>query len=231
MKSRETQQFYQENHALTYQFPQVPAGVDKFDWITNTNRTPYLELNLNGPWKEMLEEAKSVDHMFVQHRGSYDHQGWSSLCVHGLGATITDAAGAYPEYRDIPDDQLNYHWTEVADLCPITTNFFKTSLPYQKYLRVRFMRLAPSGYISPHHDSTSFRLLAVNISLNNPNGCTMVQKGVGIVPFKDEGSIFLFNNSYEHIVWNQSNEVRYHMVVHGTYGMGWPTLVNSSYKT
>ena len=231
MKSQETQQFYQENHAFTYQYPQVPAGIDRFNWIVTANRTPYLELDIEGPWKAMLEEARGVDHMFVQHRGGYDHQGWNSLCIHGLGATLTDATGGYPEYRDIPDDKLNYHWTEVADLCPVTAEYFQTKFPYQKYLRIRFMRLDPGGYISPHHDSTSFNLSAVNISLNNPAGCTMVQEGIGIVPFRDEGSVFLFNNSYEHIVWNQSTEPRYHIIVHGTYSMKWPAIINISYKT
>ena len=231
MKSQETEQFYQLNHGLTYHYPQITSGVDRFNWIVSTNRTPYLELKIEGPWKEMLAEARSVDDMYVPHRGSYDHGGWSSLCIHGLGATLTDAAGGYPEYRDIPDDKLNYHWTEVADLCPITADYFKTKFPYQRYLRVRFMRLAPGGFISPHHDSTSFNLTAVNISLNNHMGCEMVQEGVGVVPFRDEGSAFLFNNSYEHIVWNQSTEFRYHIIVHGTYGMKWPALVNMSYKT
>ncbi|CAB4129268.1 Aspartyl/asparaginy/proline hydroxylase [uncultured Caudovirales phage] len=235
MASRETQEFYQQNQQFTYDYPDIPANLitklQKFNWITGTNRTPYLEVGIAGPWADMLEEARCVDHLFVEHRGGYDHQGWSSLCIHGLGATLTDSVGAYPEYKNIPESQLPYKWTEIADLCPVTTNYFKTKFPYQKYFRIRYMRLDPGGYISPHHDSTSFIMGAVNISLNNPLGCSMVLDGVGVVPFKDTGSVIAFNNSYEHIVWNQSAEPRYHIIVHGMWAPQWMDLVVNSYKT
>jgi hypothetical protein len=227
------QQFYQENHAKKYHFPHLPHGLnninDEFRWITQ-QKIPYLPLNISGPWHDMLQEARAVDHMFVDHRGTSANQGWSSLCIHGLGAELTDAAGAYAQYRHRPDSELPYHWTTVADACPTTAEYFRTQFPYSSYLRLRYMRLAPGGYILPHHDSTNFMLGAVNISLNNPRGCEMVLEAVGVVPFEDSGTVMAFNNSYEHIVWNQSSTTRYHIIVHGTWDRTWPTLVTNSYK-
>ena len=57
-----------------------------------------------------------------------------------------------------------------------------------------------------------------NISLNNPTGCGFMMKGHGLIPFEDEGSAFLVDNSYEHCVWNNSDTPRIHMIIHYEIG-------------
>jgi len=223
-------EFYQTNHNLTYTYPEL-TNINPFGWITGAGRIPYLPLQITGPWKEILEEAQALDDLFVSHRDDGSHQGWASLCLHGLGAYHTDAASIYPEFKGIDDDKLPYKWTEIAERCPVATEYFKTQFPYQSYMRLRFMRLAPGGYIAPHNDSQTFRLGAVNISLNNPVGCEMVLEGVGVVPYQDSGSVMALNTSYNHIVWNQSDETRYHMIVHGMWNYKWNNIVVNSYKT
>jgi len=225
------QNFYQKYHNIQYVYPKIPDGVDKFSWIVGPGRIPYLKINLAGPWQEILKEAEMLDHLFVPHRDDGESQGWSSLCLHGLGATKTDSPSAYPEYRGIPDDQLPYAWTEISDLCPVATKYFKTQFPYSKYFRLRFMKIDAGGYIAPHHDSQTFRLGAVNISLNNPAGCEMILKDAGPVPFDSAGSVMAFNTSYDHMVWNNSTEARYHMIVHGQYLPQWRSIVVNSYDT
>jgi hypothetical protein len=207
-------QFYQQNRNCTYQY--LP-NTDYF-WITTTGRVPYLRLLLDGPWDSMLEEAQALDSLYVPHRDNGQSAGWSSLCLHGISATHTDAG------------EGEHKWTEIAKRCPVATDYFKTQFPYASYHRVRFMRLAPGGYITPHSDGYNFYLSAVNISLNNPAGCEMVLEGVGIVPFDNAGSAFAFNTSYQHMVWNQSNQPRYHIIVHGTPKPSWIDLVTKSYS-
>jgi hypothetical protein len=223
------EEFYQNNHDFKFTYPPIPAGVAPFGWITMESKTPYLPLLINGPWKEILEEVKQLDHLFVPHRDDGQTKGWASLCLHGLGADKTDAPSVYPEFRGIPDDELPYRWTEVADLCPIAADYFKNQFPYQRYMRLRFMRLAPGGYIGPHNDSQTFSLSAVNISLNNPTGCEMVLEGVGVVPFEDSGTVMAFNTSYNHMVINSSDIPRYHMIVHGLWNSQWNNIVHQSY--
>lgn len=225
-------QFFQNNISLKYQYPAFPDGMsesNKFDWILHNSKIPYLPVELDGPWADILREAQQLEYMFVEHRGG-DSQGWSSLCLHGLGATKTDATFTYPEYKDIPDEQLPFKWTEIAELCPVATEFFKHKFPYERYERLRFMRLAPGGYIKAHTDSNKFSPTAVNISLNNPVGCAMVQEGIGAVPFSSTGGAMMFNTSYRHSVWNQSNEPRYHMIVHGRWNHRWSNAIVQSYK-
>lgn len=221
--------FYEKNHSYQYIYPKIPDNETPIKWITSTAKIPYLPLQIDGPWKQILKEIHQADHLFVPHRNDGNNKGWSSLCLHGLGLHHTDAPSVYPEFRDIPDHKLPYKWTELADMCPVAYDYFKNTFPYQKYFRLRFMRLEPGGYITPHHDSQSFELGAVNISLNNPPGCNMVLENIGVVPFKDSGTVMAFNTSYEHSVWNQSNTVRYHMIVHGVWKPIWNNILINSY--
>ena len=207
--------FYNNNVNLTYSFPKEFAN----------KTTPYLPLLIDGPWKEILAEAKAVDHLFVPHRDDYS-SGWASLCLHGYGATKTDSDGQYPEHAGQQHD-----WTEIADMCPIATEYFKNTFPYNNYQRLRFMRLSPGGYITPHNDADDWNLGACNISLNNPEDCNMVVEGVGIVPFKDSGGVMAFNTSYNHCVWNRSSENRYHIIVHGQGKNEYWNTVNDSYTS
>ena len=82
------------------------------------------------------------------------------------------------------------------------------------YYRLRFMLLKPGGYVEPHSDSQN--KMQINISLNNPNECFFVTEK-GTVPFDDKGSVFLFDNYYEHSVINNSKEDRFHIILHGRW--------------
>lgn len=207
--------FYNENVNIKYVFP------TQFEQKT----TPYIPLLIDGPWKEILEEVKKIDNLFVTHRDDYS-EGWASLCLHGYSPTKTDSDGQYPEHAG-----QNHVWTEISDMCPVATEYFKNVFPYDNYERLRFMRLSPGGYIIPHNDGDTWTISAVNISLNNPEECKMVLGGVGVVPFKDAGGAMAFNTSYEHCVWNRSSEHRYHMIVHGTQKPEfWNSIIPESYK-
>ena len=189
------------------------------------SRAPYLELILDAPYSEMLQEARALKDRFVRHRPQ-DGQGWRSLCIHGISAEKTGTPGEY----GYTDEQAPYVWTEIAPLCPVTVDYFKNKFPYQNYDRIRFMLLEPGGYITPHSDNPeSFLGSAVNISLNNPPGCRLVTTS-GEVPFKDTGSAFLFNTNYVHAVHNDSQQDRFHIIVHGTFATEWRQIVRRSYR-
>lgn len=206
--------FYEKNENIEYRYPKKDNASKH--WITMESNIPYLLLDLpDVPYAEMLQEAQNLDHLFVPHRDSESHSGWSSLCVHGISSQHTNHYQVYPEYQDLPDNEVPYQWTEIQDRCPVTVNYFKNHFPYDVYHRLRYMKLAPGGYINPHRDHTEVCLNAVNISLNNPKGCKFVFENHGLIPFKDSGSSFLISNGIIHSVWNTSNVPRYHIIVHG----------------
>ena len=143
------------------------------------SKLPWLKLDIKIPHEEMLSEAKALEDRYVGHRtaegsGAYSHKGWKSLCIHGISATKTNH---FLNYGYKSNSETPYKWTEVSDLCPVTTDFFKNKFPYSKYFRLRFMLLEPGGYITPHKDTDTNRLSPINIALNHPEGCKMKMRG------------------------------------------------------
>jgi hypothetical protein len=203
-----------------------PNGEPNYNWIMCRSRLPWLEIKgLDLPYAEMLAEARSLRHRFVVHRKGCG-RGWLSLCVHGTSAEQTDAPSVY----GLTDEETVYDWTDIQDQCPVTVDAFKNLFHYVHYMRVRFMLVEPGGYITPHVDANNYVFGAVNISLNNPEGCSLVTE-CGTVPFRSTGSAMFLNTSYQHTVWNNSNEDRIHMIVHGTPDSRfWNNIVINSYK-
>lgn len=212
-------------------YPPVPEDItqdwQQADWILKNSGAPWLRMLIEDvPYKEILAEAQALRHRFVRHRLS-DGEGWLSLCVHGIAADMTDAYQAY----QLNEEDVVYDWTDIKDQCPVTVAYFRDRFPYVKYHRLRFMIMEPGGYIMPHSDNKINNLgAAVNISLNNPQGCRMVTEN-GVLPFDPDGSVYMFNNHYMHAVVNDGDEDRYHMIVHGHWDpQRWNELVLKSYE-
>ena len=202
-----------------------------YDWVIHKSKLPWLKLDIDIPHQEMLAEASKLKDMFVGHRtadggGGYSHKGWRSLCIHGLSATKTNH---FVNYGFKSNDEAPYKWTEISELCPVTTDFFKNKFPYSRYHRLRFMLLDPDGYITPHKDMDINRLSPINIALSHPEGCKMKMKGhKGYLPFAP-GKSLLLDVGNTHAVYNNSDEDRYHIIVHGKITKEFKELVERSY--
>ena len=203
-----------------------------YNWIVNESGLPWLKLDIEFNYETMLKEAVALKDRFVKHRdndgvGSYRHKGWRSLAIHGISAEKTNH---YEQYGYKSNEETPYRWTEVSVLCPNTVSFFKNVFPYKKYFRVRFMLLEPGGYITPHTDMFENRLSPINMALNHPKECKMKMKGHdGFVPFKP-GTAMLLDVGNEHAYINESNEDRYHIIVHGVKTKEFEDLVVRSYE-
>jgi len=219
------------NDKNIFEYTALPDGDlwTQANWILFESKMPWLELlGIDAPYAEMLAEAQALKDLFVYHRdGEEGHSGWRSLSVHGISADKTNV----PETYGLDPAQVTYQWTEIQDRCPVTVEFFKQVFPYSRYQRLRYMLLEPGGYIAPHSDNVeNMPGAAVNISLNNPENCRLTST-FGTMPFRDSGSVFLFNNHYQHAVHNASNVDRFHMIVHGEWrSPDWQQLVVNSYK-
>lgn len=196
----------------------------------------YLELDLpyDVPHEKMHKEADSFREHYVPHRSYYEgHGGWSSLCIHGLSAVQTQHHDRYgfknEDGSPIEDADAPYIWTDICKWMPTIAEFFQKTFTYDTFARVRVMQLAPGGYIHPHTDWDMHKLGPVNMALNNPEGCKMYMKGRGVVPFKP-GQANKLDIGFEHIVFNDSDEYRYHMIIHGAPGPHWNQVFYNSYK-
>lgn len=174
----------------------------------------YLKLDLPIPFEQMAEEAKSLRSKFILYRehDGYDHKGWWSLPIHGLGLDKPASWDAYG-YANPNEAAKDLHWTEIAEQCPVTVNWLKNVFPSQRYGRVRFMLLEAGGYIAPHNDTPIRSPEPVNVALTNPDGCEW-RWGDGTTLDFPPGTAYAMNISYEHSVYNNSNEDRYHLIIH-----------------
>lgn len=203
-----------------------------FDWIVNESNLPWLKLDIEFNHETMLKEAIALKDRFVKHRdqdgvGGYRHKGWRSLAIHGISAEKTNH---FEQYGYKSNKETPYRWTEISGLCPNTVSFFKEKFPFSSYYRVRFMLLEPGGFITPHTDTFDSRLAPINMALNHPKGCKMKMKGhEGFVPFKP-GTAMMLDVGNEHAYINDSDEDRYHIIVHGVKTNKFKDLVVKSYE-
>ncbi len=205
-----------------------------FAWVLKDSQFPWMPLDIEFPWQDMLIEAKKVREYFIGHRVSgksgtyYDaNRGWLALPIHGISETHTEGPGAY----GYSEKTAPYKWTKIADMCPITTKFFKETYPCKEYYRVRFTILQPGGYILPHTDGEHNTLWFVNLVLSNPSGFYFKLKDHGYIPFAP-GRAMMLDTCGTHALVNLSNEERIHMIVHGMplREKGFQDLTLKSYK-
>jgi hypothetical protein len=197
-------------------------------WILYESELPSLLLDVEVPNSEMLKEATNNMHRFVKHRGS-DSPGWSSMAVHGTAVEDTAPREALIKQGKYTEETCpEYHWTELADVCP-TTKSWVESLGFKLLKRVRFMKLDPGGYITPHKDVDRPGLHAYNISINNPDGHIFVQDGSGFVPWTP-GEMRAIDISKIHTVVNRGSEPRIHMIIHGHHDEKFNETIIRSYK-
>jgi hypothetical protein len=184
----------------------------------NDPECAYYPIEFGFNTELLLQECKQVEHLYFDHRSQdkksgYGHRGWQSLTLHGIDKHKTEH---FTKYGFNSLEEANYHWTEVCELVPNLYKFL-SSLPFKLFDRVRIMRLAPNGYIMPHSDNKYQRAFSpLNIAINNPDGCHFVFKDKGIVPFV-AGTGMVLDVGREHIVVNNSDQARYHIIVHGHY--------------
>ncbi len=169
----------------------------------------------NHDYLAMISELNKIDDMFVEHRAndkinSYGHDGWYSLTLHGISHDKTEN---FDRYGFTTEEEANYKWTEVCNKIPQVMKLIE-SLPFKNYGRVRIMRLSPRGYIMPHTDGAGRIFGPYNFAINNPPGCEFVFENYGVVPF-EAGKGFLLDIGNTHAIYNNSDQYRYHIIIHG----------------
>lgn len=190
-------------------------------WIKKSSGVPWLKLNLEVPTSRISKEALDLYPLAVEHRAHdkfshYSHQGWKSIALYGVNSKTTEHV-----------ESAALTWTEVSHLCPDTINFINQYWDIDDSTgRIRFMYLEPGGYILPHSDRKQKGFSEVNVAITNPDNCRFRFLEYGTVPFKP-GTAFCVDISNKHFVVNDSNELRVHMIVHGSLKKG---IVKLSYE-
>jgi len=218
------------NHYDFYNTPETDfeSVHQKFNWIRDESNLPSLKLSINFPYEKVWEEVKSIEHRFVKHRGE-KHPGWESMCIHGVNTEQTDDWRS-PIYQDKGYTEKPLHtWTDIADNCPVLKSWLSDVFPGEGgYDRIRFMMLRPGGYIFPHQDYDNRSLNAVNVAINNPEGCEFAMEDAGTIPWMP-GDVRAIDIGRKHCVYNGSSEDRIHIIIHGNHNVKFKQLVCDSY--
>ena len=170
------------------------------------NDPPCEKLDLDVPVEKIHEEILKIKKWLVPHREE-SGMGWSSFCIHGKSCDATKEDSFY-------NDSRPHVWTnEALEHMPHTIAWLKT-LGYQRFERVRVMCLAPKGFINIHRDQTESKLSAVNVAITHPTACKFYLEHHGELEFSP-GVAYRLNLINYHAVINQSDEYRYHVIIHG----------------
>ena len=217
---------HMENAILGRDRSEFNSDYQFWKWIRDESNLPTLRLNIKFPYKEVLQEVLKIENRFVKHRGDM-HPGWESMCIHGVSTEHTDdwRSDAY-DFTEKPV----HAWTDIAEDCPTMKSWLENNFPMDIYDRVRFMMLRPGGYIQPHQDYDNRSLNAINIGLNNPKGCVFAMEEAGSIPWRD-GDVRLIDIGRQHCVYNNSNEDRIHIIIHGNQTEEFNKLANESYTS
>lgn len=169
-------------------------------------------LDIKVPYKQMHYEAEKLKNRFTLHRGGENiHKGWKSISLYGLSENKHDTWKDYG-YSSSIDAEKDFHWTNAACECPSIVKWIKESLPSKRLGRVRLMLLEAGGKINYHSDTKHRILENINIPLNNPTEC-LWHWGDGDTLYMEPGRVYAMNISYEHAVFNNSVENRYHLII------------------
>jgi hypothetical protein len=205
--------------------PARPAHEPPADFETiRTMGLPWLALDIPVPVQSILHEIHSIQHMMVCHRESLDESwGWHSFVIHGKAWDATREDEHY-------DDARPHAWTDRAvELMPNTVNYFQTQWPAHSYARIRVMLLEPGGFINVHKDSQQTGLGPINIAITQPNDCNFVMAGHGCVPFS-VGQAMWLDVSNPHVVRNNSDQNRFHIIIHQEFDQQFEKVVEKSYN-
>lgn len=223
----EAEKFFEKNRKYKTSLNKLPL-IDSSDedialWILKGGHGDWLRLNLKIDFKKFLQEEKFAEDSYVSHRdNSTDnktHVGWHSCTLHGISVDKTNHWSVYG-YSQEPE----YSWTELGNKTKAIKSFCE-QLPFERLARVRFMKLSPKGFISPHNDGGDGidweniwnHPLPINIAIDHPPSCFMTIENSGVVPFKN-GQSYLVNILKTHSVINFSDQKRKHLIVHGIVG-------------
>lgn len=194
-------------------------------WITMHSGIPWLRLDVDIPADLILKEIQQAEHLLIDHRDDYEeHRGWKSFCLHGKSLHQTQHC----------DDDRSFHWIpEAQALMPSTVDFLKT-WSIGTYQRIRVMALQPGGYISLHRDlgkdNKEKSLGPINIAITQPDNCHFIIKDWGAIPF-NVGDAFMPDITSWHAVFNDSDQTRYHIIVHSNqWTESFRQLIERSYQ-
>ncbi len=174
--------------------------------MQRSSDTHWVKMNFNVPCSDIEKEYKLVKDSLVIHRPEDGHKDWFAMTLYGVASESTNSHWEYGR-------KAKKTVTDIGMKCPKTMDFVN-SLPYARIDDVRYLVIKSGGYIAEHVDVPEHNWLdPLNISITYPKGSKFVMDGEEIPYYP--GSSFVLNIHYPHMVENNSDEDRLHLLIHG----------------
>jgi len=173
------------------------------------SKWPYLRADVQFKVPSaVIDYFNSNQNLFCQDTISHN-AGWSYLALMGsLDFTFLDSEVLSFKLRHA-DIQIREGflevWPEFGDLMK--------NLPLDVVSAAVFA-LQPGSNIAVHTDKKLHGIDKLLIPLNKPKGAFFAFYEYGVVPL-EEGGVYAIDASFTHYAANQSNEIRYHLIVRG----------------
>lgn len=143
--------------------------------------------------------------------------GWPNI-VEELNSLLNQRAGfskLYKDYTNVGDWAGCYFWIfgqeiqKNCELCPDTTKILKSIPGATEFGTALFSALAPGTRVASHCGYSNSKLRC-QLPLQVPNNCgfKIADQTISMV----EGSCFIFDDSFLHTAWNESDRSRFVLI-------------------
>lgn len=204
------------------------------EWIVKESRMPWLELDINTPHNELINEIKQFSENLIpfcsniskesETYQSRDAQAkrlqvdkcvkdWEFITLYGIGSNIVSRKEDYTSLNKI---NVSHKWTDAGNKCPLHKKIIEDTFILDNDITIMYAVLRPGGFCTPHTDADKDSdkknvLTSLTLMTYNPSGSIFFFENWGKIPIK-QGKMYLLNVAYYHATINNSNENRYHLM-------------------
>lgn len=205
------------------------------EWIINESGIPWLELDINVPSKELLNEIEPFFNKLVPFCSNISTKSetykakneqakrlnveecvksWEFITLYGIGSSIVSRQDDYDYFKD---KNVSHKWTSVGEKCPLHKKIIEDIFILDDDITIMYAVLKPGGFTTPHTDKDKdssemgTKLTSLTLMVNNPKKCIFSYENWGKIPIK-QGKFYLLNVSYFHTTHNKSNKNRFHLM-------------------
>ena len=168
------------------------------------NKVGYIKVNLDFPALLFMDECISLfdkrkPFTYTRHQELPDAPGWAGVIL---------ADNGKPRATPMSEAPKLVEWFKSHE-CFDFSDKDKT--------RIHIHYLEPKSFIPIHQDYENDMCNGLNFAITQPAGCKFYVEGYGVIPFSQPGDVYLCQIGKRHCVYNDSDEIRIHILPKGPY--------------
>jgi len=164
----------------------------------------YIKVNLDFPGSTFIQECLDLFELrkpftYSKHQELDTVEGWNGVILADNGKSRATPMSNAPKltkwFKEHPCFDFSDHMNT----------------------RIHIHYLEPNCYIPLHQDYETDTLKGLNFAVTQPKDCKFYVDEYGVIPFEQPGDVFLCQIGKQHCVYNNSDEIRIHVLPKGPY--------------